>query len=223
MKKALCALLLLVAADAAAAVSYRLDGSSGMVGRVLADGPRIRIDFDNGTVMLTSDGGKTLTILDPAAKTYTAMTAADFTVPGLNVSNPKSTARDLGDGGALEGFPTRKWQVDTSFDATIEQTMNVHIAMRTESWRTERLPEAAASLAMGQSARTGIPAIDKLLEMMSPPNVKGFTLKEVTTVSSTPKGGQEMTATWTVAAHEIRTGVAAPPAQFAIPAGYKKR
>jgi hypothetical protein len=223
MKKALCALLLLVAVDAAAAVSYRLDGSSGMSGRVLADGPRIRIDFDNGTVLLTSDGGKTLAMLEPAAKTYTSMTAADLAGADLNVSNPKSTARDLGDGGALEGYPTRKWQVDTTFDVTFEPAINVHIAMRTESWRTERLPEAAASIAMGPSTRTGVPALDKLLETMSPPNVKGFPLKEVTTIRTGTKGGQEMTETWTVEAHEIRMGVAAAPAQFAIPTGYRKK
>jgi hypothetical protein len=226
MKKALCALLLFAAADGTAAVSYRLQGSSGMTGRVVSDGPHTRIELDNGTVLLSNDGGKTLTLLDPAARTFMPLTAADLGVADFQVSNPKTSTRDLGDGGALEGYPTRKWQVETTFDAVIdpdEPKMNMHIVMRSESWRTDRLPEAAASVARAQAARTGIPSLDKLLESMASAEVKGFPLKEVTTIRVVGKSGREMSDTWTVEVHGIRTGVAAEPAQFAVPIGYKKK
>ena len=226
MKKALCALLLLAAADAAAAISFRVQGSSGMTGRVLADGLRMRLELDNGTVLLSNDGGKTLTLLDPAARTFKPLTAADLGVAGLQVSNPKTSARDLGDGGTLEGYPTRKWEVETAFDAAIDPSdpkMTMHIVMRSESWRTDRLPEAAASVAMAQTARTGIASLDKLLDSMASAEVKGFPLKEVTTIRVGGKSGRETSETWTVEAHGIRTGVAAAPAQFAVPIGYKKK
>lgn len=226
MKKAACALLLFVCVDAAAAVAYRLQGSSGTSGRVLADGPRVRLDFDNGTVLITSDGGKTLTLLDPATKTFTVVSAAGLVGADVAVSNAKSAARDLGNSGALEGYPTRRWVLDSTFDITIdpsEPKMNVHVTLRSESWRTERLPETAAGLGMGQASRTGIASLDKLLDSMSAANMKGFPLKEVTTIRLGPRGGDEMTETWTVEAHDVRTGVAATPAQFAIPAGYRKR
>jgi hypothetical protein len=226
MKKVFGALLLLVAIDVTAAVSYRLQGSSGMTGRVLADGIRTRLELDNGTVLLSNDGGKTLTLLDPAARTFMPLTAADLGVADMQVSNPKTSTRDLGDGGKVEGYPTRKWEVETAFDAALDagdSKMTMHIVMHSESWRTDRLPEAAASVAMAQTARTGVASLDKLLDSMASAEVKGFPLKEVTTIRMTMKSGKEMSETWTVEAHDIRTGVAAAPAQFAVPIGYKKK
>lgn len=227
MKKAACALLLLAAVNAAAAVSYRLQGSSGMSGRVLVDGAKVRIDLDNGTVVLTGDSGKTLTLIDPAAKTYTTMSAADL-AGGLDmtITNAKSSARDAGDGGTLENFPTRRWLLDTGFDVNVDaagQKMTIHVSMHGESWRTDKLPEAAASIALGQATRTGVPAIDKVLESVAAANAKGFPLKEVTTIRTKAAGGEEQTTTWTVEVHDVRTGVAAAPAQFAVPAEYQRK
>src|SRR5690348_1492456 len=102
MKKALCALLLFAAVDAAAALSFRLQSSDGPGGRVLADGTRMRIEFDNGMVLITNDNGKTLTMLDPSDKTFVSVDVPS--VRDLPARNMKSSARDLGDGGALEGF-----------------------------------------------------------------------------------------------------------------------
>ncbi|HYU26327.1 MAG TPA: hypothetical protein VEO74_14055 [Thermoanaerobaculia bacterium] len=220
MKKLAGALLLLVAVDAAAGVSYRLESSTGTSGRVISEGTNLRLEMDNGSVLITIDGGKTLTILDPARKTFSTMGATDLVGIDVAIVNPKTAARDLGDGGLLQGYPTRKWSVETSFDATIE-TFTIHVTLRSESWRTERLPEAAATILAGQSARTGIAAIDKLLESMASAKVKGFPLKETTTIRTKGAAGDENSVTSTVAVHDVRR-VATTPAQFVVPAGYKR-
>jgi hypothetical protein len=213
-------LLLLVAVDAAAGVSYRLESSTGNSGHVISEGMKLRLEMDNGSVLITSDGGKTLTILNPASKTFSTMGAGELVGLDVAIANPKTTARDLGDGGVLEGYSTRKWSVETSFDATIE-TFTIHVTMLSESWRTERLPEAAATILAGQAARTGIAAIDKLLESMASAKVKGFPLKETTTIRTKGTSGAENSVTSTVTVHDVRR-VATKPAQFVVPAGYKR-
>jgi Domain of unknown function (DUF4412) len=220
MKK-VCALLVFVAVNAAAGMSYNLKSSTGTGGRVVADGANVRLEMENGAVLLTNDGGKTLTFLDPTKKTYTTMSAADLVGMDIKVANPKTTTRDLGDGGAVEGYPTRRWAVETSFDATID-TFSVHLSMRSESWRTEQLPEAAASIFASQSTRTGVAEIDKVLESMASANVKGFPLKEVTTLRSKSANGKETSTTSTIEVHDIKR-VNTTKATFAIPAGYKRK
>ena len=220
MKKVF-ALLLLAAVNAAAGMSYSLKSSTGTGGRVVADGANVRLEMENGAVMLTTDGGKTLTFLDPTKKTYATMAAADLVGVDIKVDNPKTTTRDLGDGGVLAGYPTRRWAVETSFDATID-TFKVHLSMLSESWRTEQLPEAAASIFAGQSVRTGIAEIDKILEAMASANLKGFPLKEVTTLRSKAAGGKETSTTSTIEVSDIKK-VNTTRATFAIPAGYKKQ
>ena len=221
MKKLAGALLLLVAVDAAAGIAYRLESSTGNSGRAISEGTNLRLEMDNGSVLITNDGGKTLTILDPARKTFSTIGAGEMIGLDVKIANPKTTARDLGDGGVLEGYPTRRWSSETSFDATID-TFTIHMTMRSESWRTERLPEAAATILAGESVRTGIAAIDKLLESMASAKVKGFPLKETTTIRTKGAAGDENSVTSTVAVHDVRR-VATMPAQFVVPAGYKRK
>lgn len=220
MKKVF-ALLLFVAVNAAAGMSYSLKSSAGTSGRVVADGANVRLEMENGAVLLTNDGGKTLTILNPAKKTYMTMSAADLVGMDVKVDNTKTTTRDLGDGGTIEGYPTRRWAVETSFDVTME-AFTVHLSMLSESWRTERLSEAAASIFAGQETRTGIPEVDKILESMASATVKGFPLKEVTTIRTKSASGKESSMTSTVEVHDIKH-VDTTKATFAIPAGYTRR
>ncbi len=237
MQRLFAALLLLLATNALAGVSYRFDGTSSR-GRVIADGKNIRIEFDRGdnllfrdsSVAVSTDGGKTLTLLDPATKTFTTLTLDEVlrnATAGLNVrfTNPKVTARLLGDGGTLEGYPTRKSSLDAAYDIVVEvmgQQLATHVSMHTESWRTDRLPEELTSFVQLKSFHTGIDAVDKLIDATSSPQLKGFPLKEVTTMRTKSGDGREATVTSSIEVHDVRR-VATTPAQFAVPAGYKRR
>ena len=131
-----------------------------------------------------------------------------------------------GDGGALEGFPTHKWVVESAFDLTIEPGDPkgiMHAEMTSESRRTERIPAGPVAVVMEQMSRTGIMTLDKLFGPAPGTGVKGFPLKVVTTLRGGRRGGKVITKTITVEAKDIRTDAAAPaPEQFAIPADYTK-
>jgi len=201
------AALLLIASNALAGIAYRFDGTATGSGRVIAEGPKMRVEFLRGervfSVMISTDGGKTLTTLDPATKTFNVTNVAGL-FEAVSLTNAKATARDLGDGGTLEGYPTRKWVVDGSYDLRVGDTP-VHFTMHSESWRTERITEDAQL--KGSS----------VAEAMMPANVKGFPLKEVMTIAS--KGG---TVKSTTEVHDVRR-VSTTPAMFAVPAGYKRK
>lgn len=209
------AALLLVAANAVAGITYRFE-STAAAGRVIADGPKMRVEFTRGdrvifqdsSVVLSTDGGKTLTLLDPARKTFVVLDVGEL-LGALTIANSKVSARDLGDGGTIEGYPTRKWSLDASYDVVIADT-RTHVTMHSDSWRTDRIPEEVRFNGHADP-----------IERMMPPNVKGFPLKEVTTIRTRPPGGREATAVSTMGVHDLRR-VTTTPAQFAIPAGYKR-
>ena len=201
------AALLLMASNAFAGIAYRFDSTAIGSGRIVAEGPKMRVELMRGgrvvSVMLSNDGGKTLMTLDPATKTYSVTDVANL-FDAVTLTNVKTTARDLGDGGTIEGYPTRKWVIDGSYDLHAAGT-SVHFTMHTESWRTDRITEEA-ELKGGN-----------IVDAVLPKNVKGFPLKEVMTLSTK---GSPMTSTMEV--HDVHR-VTTTPAMFAVPPGYKRK
>src|SRR5205814_8619612 len=85
----------------------------------------------SGSVVMSNDGGKHLTVFDSSSKTYYQLPMAELlsgaadaitSNPMLRVTfgQPKVSTRDGGDGGKLEGYPTRKTVVDASIDLQID-------------------------------------------------------------------------------------------------------
>jgi Domain of unknown function (DUF4412) len=194
-----------------AGIAYQFDGTTG-AGRVIADGPKMRIEFTRGdgvvfkdsSVVITTDGGKTLTLLDPPRKTFMTVNL-DQLVGAPVIGKVKLNARDLGAGGTMEGYPTHKWAVDGSYDVTVGDTP-LHFTMHSESWRTDRIADEA-------QFRRG-----SMMEKLLPPQVKGFPLKEVTTI----RAGNAAAATSTTEIHGVRR-VSPPPSTFTVPPGYKRK
>src|SRR6185436_3046903 len=209
------AVLLLVTTNAFAGIAYRFDGSTG-AGRVIAEGRNLRVEFTRGdhvlfqdsSIVLSTDGGKWLTVLDPVKKTYVTLNVGEL-LAGLTVGNAKVSARDLGSGGTLEGYPTHRWALDAAYDVAVADA-RMHVVLHSESWRTDRIPEEV--LFSGRA--------DPMAKLM-PPQVKGFPLREVTTIRTTPPNGREMTAKSLMEVHDVRR-VVTTPAQFEVPAGYKR-
>lgn len=193
-----------------AGIVYQFQGTTG-AGRVIADGAKMRIEFTRGdgllfrdsSVVVSTDGGRTLTLLDPTKKTFVTINVADLAA-GATVGNAKVSARELGAGGTIEGYPTRKWSLDGSYDLDVAG-LPLHVSVHSESWRTDRIADEAQF--------KGGSVIEKLL----PPQVKGFPLKEVTTIRT---GNSSVTSS--TAIHGVRR-VNVAPAAFTIPAGYKKK
>lgn len=248
MKK-LAAVLFLIALPALAGVTYDFQSTSSGVanavlgGKVAIDSGRVRMDIKSGdnlmfrenSFILSSDGGKTLSVYDPSAKTYYVINLQDLIgmnggllgalggMISVNFSNPSVTVKDLGDGGMIEGYPTRHALVNAAYDIAIDAMGNkatTHMAMSTEVWATDKLSAEFSNFLQTKSLRTGYAELDKMIEAQSGAINGRFPLKEVTTVHLT-QNGSDITTTNTSTVSNIETKSLAV-SMFAAPAGYVK-
>jgi len=249
MKSGVAILVLMVAGSAFAGLTYEVQTQSngaasvGVSGRVVLDGTHLRMDvvkgdsmmFNDGAIVLSSDGGQTMSVYDPAAKHYynlrldsmlsSAMSMLQAAGTGLKVSfsNPQVSVRDGGDGGTLDGYPTHRYVIDASYDITLDamgNKMNMHTTMTTESWTTDRISTEFLPFIQMHGIHTGIAALDTMLDAQRSA-VKGFPLKQVSTVHSGRLGQEAMTIVNTVTVSHVQEK-AIDPAQFTSPAGYTK-
>lgn len=248
MKRLFMVLVFLAASTSAfAGVTYNVQSSTNglrnvsIAGKVAVDGSRMRMDvttgdnllFKDNSIVLSDDGGKTMTVIDPSTKTYYEIqleqiigtaTASLRGNPMFKVTfeNPTVAVRDEGDGEPIEGYRTKKSALDASYDIAIDamgQKMSTHIDMRTESWTTDQLPRELVNFVQERGVRTGIAEIDKIIDAQSAA-LKGFPLKQVSTVKMN-QGGSDVTMTTTATVSNIeKKDVAA--SQFTMPTGYTK-
>src|SRR5687767_6052083 len=138
--------LFLAASPLTAGLSYDFkSATSGKNGPALAgtaavEGANTRVDFTEGdnlifkgnTMLLSNDGGKTYLLVDPKEKSYyefsldellkTAgnMLKAMGGLVQISVTNQKVDAKDLGPGEPIEGYPTRKLVMSSSYDLSMK-------------------------------------------------------------------------------------------------------
>jgi hypothetical protein len=148
------AALAVVASSAFAGVTYHYSSTTeGMAhtmldGNVAIEGSRLRIDmahgdgmlFKDGAIVLSTDGGKTLHVLDPSSKTYYDLELSQLLGAGnsalsqlgadLKIENPKVNVVDQGDGGTIEGFATKRSRIDSSYDRHRRRRRHDRIAVR---------------------------------------------------------------------------------------------
>ena len=241
------AVALFVASSAVAGVTYDFSSvssgtSSGTItGTVKAEGANLRVDisrgdgvmFEKGSWVVSRDGGKTLQVVNPAAKTYYVLNFAELlggansllqSLGGagvkLDVRNPKVSVKDGGNGGTLEGFPTKKSTISSAYEIAVSglaRPMSMNVQLATEVWWTDKLPSEFTNFLQMQGMRTGIDMVDKLIETQQG-TIKGFPLKQVTTTKMN-FGGGDMTSTTTSTVTNVKK-VAVPSATFAMPAGF---
>ena len=249
MKRLVLIHIMLVCAPAFAGLTYKAQSettglrNATINGTVSVDGTHMRMDvvqgdnmvFKDNAVVLSNDGGKTMSVLDPSTKTYydlqlddllgsaTSMLSKMGDMVKVTFDNAHVSVRDAGDGGRLEGFATRKYILDASYDMNIDalgQKITTHMSMNTETWSTPDLSAEMSSFLQMRGVRTGIDAVDKLIEAQSTA-MKGFPLKEVSTIKVSQGGGSDMTMTTTASVTDIaRKNIDA--STFAMPAGYTK-
>ncbi len=239
---------LLVTHSAQGGITYNFQSiSSGMTattlaGRVEAEGANVRVDVSTGdgklfkdkSIIFSHDGGKTISVVDLQARTYydlgiDQMTQGPnslFGASGLfkvSAQNPNVAVREEGSGGALEGFPTKKKMVDSSYDLVVDaggQKLTMHIKTRTETWTTDRIDAGYANFLMANGMRSGIEAVDKLMEARGAIHMSGFPLKQIVSITISQGGSdQESTTSSTVSGVVTRN---TPPADFQLPPGLTK-
>ena len=137
--------------------------------------------------------------------------------------NPSVRAADAGDGGAIEGFPTRKSLVDATIDINIDamgQTVTSKMSMHSESWTTDKLGTTALNVFQERNLLTGIDALDKLIAAQSSALKGRFPLKQATTVHVVANG-QDVTTTTTATVSNVKQQPL-DASMFAPPQGYSR-
>ncbi len=249
MKRFLVIALALLAFPATAAVTYNFETvttglrQGTLAGAVAVDGAKLRMDistgdnflFKNNSLVLSNDGGNTLTVVDPTARTYyviklndligssTSMLSGVGGMFKLNFVNPRVSVRNLGAGPAVEGYPTQRSVVDASYDISFDAMgtkMTMNMAMTTESWSTDRLGSEFINFLQLKNLRTGFEQLDKLIDAQSGAIKGRFPLKQVTTVQ-VKQGNSDVKSVSTSTVTRIqKKDIAAP--FFTMPSGFAK-
>jgi hypothetical protein len=242
------AAVLAIASTAFAGLNYKVQSSSTglqnttIVGTVSVEGSHLRMDvtkgdntlFKDNDIVLSNDGGRTMSVLNPSTHNYFDLQLDQLLGAGgsllqsfgglvkMSFNNPHVEVRDGGAGGTIEGYPTHKYVLDAAYDLAIDamgQKITSHFTMNTETWTTEQLSSEMSTFIQARGLRTGVEAIDRLIEAQSN-GLHGFPLKQVSTVH-VAQSGNDMTMVTTSSVTDIQRRTI-DPSQFTMPADYTK-
>lgn len=215
-----------------------------MVGRGVIDGDRSRVDFVSGTgfppgtYVITTNGSRTLTFVDPNKKTYVDVNAAGVVSAigsaRITISNKKITLTQLDDHPVIAGLPTDHYRLSIKYDitvafGTIPLTQSVNEII--DKWVTQALGEIGEIFLAGGGIRTGNPDLDDLI-VTENTKIKGFALRQtisVTTMNENPMPAisklqlsRTLTQTRELTLTSIEPKAKVPADLFVVPATYRK-
>ncbi len=219
-------------------VTYTVEGwVDGDGARIVFKGGTGPAGIPEGNYIVSSDGGKTLFLVDPKEHTYSRfdlealMGAAGSIMHSLGgvmkmkIEDKNVEAKPPVDGGTMLGFPTRKYVFDTSYTLAMS-VLGMKRRMRTktheEIWTTMALSDPGFGAWLSKKIqKTGYPELDELIAMAMH-DIEGVTLKQATETITTDKKGkaQRSAQTMTVTALEKADVV---PSMFEVPAGYSEK
>jgi hypothetical protein len=237
-RSAIAALLVITSTALQAATAYRVTITRKdhfhlptLVAHVIADGENRRLTYENRPqpftedVLLSTDGGKTVTALNTSMQTWFAMHPRQVTETGLpplmkaEIRNPKVTMTEE-PSEDIAGYPVRKFVIRAGY-TTRENYSGTKVdrihTMTTLIWTTDRLDR---SLAFPLPEVTiGARALDAELQQKTA-LIPGFPLREIRTISRAYEGGAPQVEITTTEVDDIRTVPSPPASQFVKPAGY---
>lgn len=214
--------------------------TANMVGTAKVEGESFRLElsegdgviFQDNSVLISEDGGKTMMVIDPKKKEYyrlsiedtlNAMSSMLQSMGGMfkmSIDNQTVDVKQLGAGESIEGYPTNKYQVDTAYTLKLKamgMNMDQQVKSETTTWATDELDQQLAAFIQYRTFRTGMEDLDALIEKHIDA-VKGFPLRTVTKTEITARG-KTNTSTSTMTVTGIREADVAA-SDFAVPAGY---
>ena len=224
-----------------------------MIAKVQVAGEKARMDIQEtkgaaagvgkeGGFMVADRKARTISIADPEEKTFTtmpidawtqmttALTAGMGQMMNVKISEPTFRTEDLGDGGLVNGLPTRKYRVthDYKMDMKVafikQNTTNHSVA---EYWVNEELRNHPNPLfEMMGAVASGFMANDTTFSKQVKEAMKkmfvGVPVKSVTTTESVNQKGERTVTVSTMEMTEFRRGDI-PTSTFAAPAGYTEK
>jgi hypothetical protein len=247
-----CVAILSLAAPALAGVHYKADtvitGSQTSRTSVEAwvDGPKAKILFTESDqpmmgrndYLLTTDGGKTLYLVDPEERTYmewnlegmlAAVGSAMESMKGLvNLEFSDARVEKLAEepGGEVLGYPTTHYRYRTSYTTNVK-IMGMKRSSSTETvqdvWTTDAFDEVGLGVWLrNEPPATGIEGLDELIagEM---DKVTGLPLKSRSVSTTTGQKGKQQGSSTTETEVTLIEEVSVPGETFEIPAGYTRQ
>lgn len=191
-----------------------------------------------GTYLLTTDGGRTLYLVNPEDKTYMewnlqGMLAA---VGGIMESMQGLMSMEFSDvevkklseeaGGELLGYPTTHTRYRTSY-ATHIKVMGLKRQSTTETvqdvWSTDAFGDPAFGVWLrSEPPKTGIEGLDEMIASEME-RIEGVPLKTVTRSTTVGQKGKRESTTTTETEVTMIEKTSVPDSTFEIPAGYTRQ
>lgn len=183
-----------------------------------------------GCYLLTKDGGQSIQVVDPKAKTYRdldlkGLAALAQGVANMTFSSPKVTKVLDEDGEKILGYPTRHQKIQTSYTismAAMGQSFTVATTKEEELWVCQKFHDIAlrAFDKLGEM-KTGNPIIDALVAVEKS-KTTGLPLKSIVTTTSKNSATNQTTTSRVVTEITDLKEANVDPSIFQIPADYKE-
>jgi len=220
--------------DSSTSVEAWVDGESAKVLFLDSDQPML----GKNEYLLTTDGGKTLYLVNPKEKTYMqwdieAMLKTFGSVMesmkgmvNLDFSDPQVEKLADEPGETILGHSTTHSKYRTTYTTSIK-VMGMKRSSTTESvqdlWTTNDYDDPAFGIWLRtEPPSTGIEGLDKLIQS-SMDQVKGLPLKSVVVSTTTGQKGKRETTTRTETNVTLLEETSVPASTYEIPAGYTEQ
>ena len=219
-------------------------GPTDFSGRALIDGDRSRVEFlagtgyKAGTYVISTNGSRTMTFVDPAKKAYLDVNAGTVAstvgAAKFTITNKKVDLTKMDDHPIIAGLPTDHYRLSLSYDITLnvgELTLTQAVTSLEDKYVTGAFGEVSSTYLAAGALKTGNQDLDDLIEIENT-KVKGFVLKQVssttTTNNSKPVPGSKLqvsrtnTTTREITVTSIQPKAAVNMAVFMVPVGFHK-
>jgi hypothetical protein len=218
--------------------------SLDITGKAVVEGERSRVDFTGGTpytpgsYVISVDGARNLTFVDPAHKTYAEVNLAGLAgavgAARIEITNLKSNVENLADHPTIAGMPTNHARLTVKYDITMKiGTLALKQKVQTiiDKWSTNAFGDVNDTFLASGSLHTGNSQIDEILDAETT-KIKGFPLRQLVQVTTTSQNSRlnsselkfsptrKQTTETVVSSVESR---AIAPSAFQIPATYTKQ
>jgi hypothetical protein len=217
--------------------------SLDITGKAVIDGDRSRVDFMGGTpytpgtYVISLDGARSLTFVDPAHKTYAEVNLAGLASTDgsarIDVANLKSHLQSLSDHPVFAGLPTDHTRLTVKYDITMN-VGNLALKQKVETiidkWTTSAFGDINDTFLASGSLHTGNPKLDEIVDAETT-RIKGLPLRQVVQVITTSEnsrlGGSQLKfsptrrQTTELVVNSVQSKTIAPNA-FQVPLTYTK-
>jgi hypothetical protein len=208
------------------------------------EGAKARIEFrqsnnpimGQGTYMITTDGGRTLYLVDPEEKTYSRLdldamlrtmgAVLNTAGPMLSMEfvDPRVELLSQEPGGDVVGLPTTHYRYRTSYQLEMK-VIGIRRSNAVDSlqdiWASDALTAEGMGVWLRKDRPSGNASLDRLIQSEMA-KVQGFPLRTVTVTTTTGQKGKSETSRSETVVTELDTDHSVSDDRFALPAGYRE-